>query len=244
MVCWFHGQITSRACHGEFNRCVMSPIWSAWQKCDRSGFVFYLKTTALTLPRHAGDATANTNWVTDGAFLIRASQSRRGYSLTVKFRLDGFLSRYQCSHTCREIRHVVIVESKGKFGFSEPTTFDSLPVRLYPRLWLLADKLQGLDQALWACFLSMLQRWIGNHVIVSLQVREVLCRVRWLVVRTAPEQKPAEIEAFDADLTEEVYISNVSALRESIDRQARDLRYTQRMAASYSTVWLLGLSSH
>lgn len=54
----------------------------------------------------------------DGTFLVRVSQSRAGYSLTVKY---------------LEIRHVVIVESNNKFGFSEPTTFDTLPVGSWPK---------------------------------------------------------------------------------------------------------------
>lgn len=54
----------------------------------------------------------------DGTFLVRVSQSRAGYSLTVKY---------------LEIRHVVIVESNNKFGFSEPTTFDTLPVGGWPK---------------------------------------------------------------------------------------------------------------
>eukprot|EP00049_Salpingoeca_infusionum_P002946 m.61506 g.61506 ORF g.61506 m.61506 type:complete len:953 (+) comp11868_c2_seq1:125-2983(+) len=47
----------------------------------------------------------------DGSFLVRASQTRAGYTLTVKF---------------REIRHIVIVAKGGKFGFSEPLTFTSV----------------------------------------------------------------------------------------------------------------------
>lgn len=52
----------------------------------------------------------------DGSFLIRTSQSRVGYTLTVKY---------------VEIRHIMIVQSGGKFGFSNPTNFASLPEMIY-----------------------------------------------------------------------------------------------------------------
>lgn len=48
----------------------------------------------------------------DGTFVVRDSTSRAGFSLSVKF---------------SDIRHIVILERNGKFGFSEPTTFISIP---------------------------------------------------------------------------------------------------------------------
>ena len=42
---------------------------------------------------------------------MRPSKSHNGYSLSVKF---------------EEVRHVMIIESRGKFGFSEPCEFDSV----------------------------------------------------------------------------------------------------------------------
>lgn len=47
----------------------------------------------------------------DGTYLIRPSSSHTGFSLSVRY---------------TEPRHVVILESQGKFGFSEPTTFHTL----------------------------------------------------------------------------------------------------------------------
>eukprot|EP00040_Diaphanoeca_grandis_P018135 m.95251 g.95251 ORF g.95251 m.95251 type:complete len:462 (-) comp26802_c1_seq1:633-2018(-) len=47
----------------------------------------------------------------DGTYLVRTSASRPGYTLSIKF---------------SEIRHIIIIERGGKFGFSEPTSFDSL----------------------------------------------------------------------------------------------------------------------
>lgn len=47
----------------------------------------------------------------DGTFLVRDSTSREGFSLSVKF---------------QDIRHIVIMCRGGKYGFSEPTEFDSV----------------------------------------------------------------------------------------------------------------------
>lgn len=49
----------------------------------------------------------------DGTFLVRDSTTRPGnFSLSVKY---------------HDIRHIVIIYRNDKFGFSEPTTFDSIP---------------------------------------------------------------------------------------------------------------------
>mmetsp|Transcript_36688 Transcript_36688/g.96060 ORF Transcript_36688/g.96060 Transcript_36688/m.96060 type:complete len:445 (-) Transcript_36688:989-2323(-) len=47
----------------------------------------------------------------DGTFLVRPSTSHNGFSLSVKF---------------DDIRHIMIMQRGGKYGFSEPCTFDSV----------------------------------------------------------------------------------------------------------------------
>eukprot|EP00045_Choanoeca_perplexa_P013620 m.155058 g.155058 ORF g.155058 m.155058 type:complete len:961 (+) comp16404_c0_seq1:188-3070(+) len=69
-------------------------------------------------PWFAGDcnrdeAEAKLAPLVDGSYLIRSSQSRKGFSLTVKF---------------RELRHIAIKEKYGKYGFSDDTcNFATIP---------------------------------------------------------------------------------------------------------------------
>eukprot|EP00051_Salpingoeca_urceolata_P005789 m.77336 g.77336 ORF g.77336 m.77336 type:complete len:936 (+) comp14542_c0_seq3:275-3082(+) len=129
----------------------------------------------------------------DGTFLIRVSQTRPGFSLTVKF---------------REIRHVVIVESGGKYGFSEPCTFDTL-----------ADLIKHFQTASLSCYNAELETTLAYPF------------------KQAPKQtSQPDMGAVDEPaLDEEVYISNVTSLKEKIDRAARQVGQAQRLAPYYST---------
>lgn len=123
----------------------------------------------------------------DGSFLVRVSQSRAGYSLTVKF---------------TEIRHVVIVESAGKFGFSEPTIFDSLSALI-----------SHFEKESLSCYNAELETCLRYPYV------------------DAPKETQDDSRYDDMD--EELYISNVHALRESLEKKANKLP-KPRTAAAYS----------
>lgn len=128
--------------------------------------------------RQAEEALQNK---VDGAFLVRASQTRRGYSMTVKY---------------REIRHVVLVESNGKFGFTEPTTFDSISalVRHFEKVSL-KDYNAELETPLAYPY------------------------------KTAPEET-GQLD-YDEGPDDDIYVSNVEALRQSLARQHQDYRHNR-----------------
>eukprot|EP00730_Choanoeca_flexa_P000412 TRINITY_DN10189_c0_g1_i2.p1 TRINITY_DN10189_c0_g1~~TRINITY_DN10189_c0_g1_i2.p1 ORF type:complete len:971 (+),score=287.30 TRINITY_DN10189_c0_g1_i2:157-3069(+) len=81
--------------------------------------MFQQKSSDLTQqPWFAGNCDRNKAEqllapLVDGSYLIRSSQTRKGFSLTVKF---------------RELRHIAIKERFGKYGFSDDTcTFPTIP---------------------------------------------------------------------------------------------------------------------
>lgn len=113
----------------------------------------------------------------DGTFLVRVSQTHNGYSLTVKY---------------REIRHIVIIASGGKYGFSEPTSFDSV-----------ADLVRNFER-------TSLQQYNA----------ELETTLRY-PFKTAPKSTGTDDSGYEDAMTEELYIKNVSALRESLEQQAR-----------------------
>lgn len=113
----------------------------------------------------------------NGTFLVRPSKSHNGYSLSVKF---------------EEVRHVMIIESRGKFGFSEPCDFDSVLalVEFFQRESL-------------ACYNAELETKLDYPY------------------KTAPTQKaPPPPVAEDEDEEEDLYVSNREALR--MQRQRRE----------------------
>eukprot|EP00043_Microstomoeca_roanoka_P017898 m.188419 g.188419 ORF g.188419 m.188419 type:complete len:948 (+) comp16723_c4_seq1:196-3039(+) len=116
----------------------------------------------------------------DGSFLVRASRTRRGFTLSVKF---------------LEVRHIVIVESNGKFGFSEPTTFASV-----------TDLVRHFQAVSLAYYNAELETTLAYPY------------------KTAP--RASATDAGDDDgLDEDIYVSNVYALRESLARQHHNFRH-------------------
>jgi hypothetical protein len=117
----------------------------------------------------------------DGTFLVRASQTHKGYSMTVKY---------------REIRHVVLVERNGKFGFTEPTTFSSIAalVRHFEKVSL-KDYNAELETVLAYPY------------------------------KTAPEET-GQLD-YDEGPDDDIYVSNVEALRQSLARQHQDYRHNR-----------------
>eukprot|EP00053_Salpingoeca_punica_P014879 m.135645 g.135645 ORF g.135645 m.135645 type:complete len:505 (-) comp16565_c0_seq5:487-2001(-) len=124
----------------------------------------------------------------DGAFLVRVSKTHRGFSLSVKF---------------GEIRHIVILVSNGKYGFSEPCTYESLP-----------DLIAHYQRESLSCYNAELETTLAYPY------------------KDAPKDNP-NMEGTDDGPDEDVYISNVSALRESLAKQARDHHRHERTAAAY-----------
>eukprot|EP00056_Hartaetosiga_gracilis_P021866 m.26940 g.26940 ORF g.26940 m.26940 type:complete len:929 (-) comp9307_c2_seq4:577-3363(-) len=116
----------------------------------------------------------------DGSFLIRDSQSRKGFTLSIKF---------------SEIRHIVIVQSDGKYGFSEPPTFESIP--------------------------ALVNHFTGVSLSYYNAELETTLAYPYL---TAPLDDADDTAVFD-DENEALYVSNVSALRESLARQHHDFRH-------------------
>ena len=126
----------------------------------------------------------------DGSFLVRASRTRRGFTLTVKF---------------LEVRHIVIVESQGKFGFSEPTTF--------PTVADLVRHFQNVSLAYYNAELETTLRY---------------------PYKTAPLAGQDDVTYDDALDNDDIYVSNVYALRERLARQHRDFRHERAAPAVQS----------
>lgn len=124
----------------------------------------------------------------DGTFLVRSSTSHQGYSLTVKY---------------REIRHIVINFSNGKYGFSEPTNFDSV-----------IDLVQ--------CFQSTPLSQYNAELETTLRYP----------FKTAPKQMAPDDSGYEEQMTEELYIRNVLDLRESLEQQARQNQRTMNEYSS------------
>lgn len=111
----------------------------------------------------------------DGSYLVRKSHTRLGFALTVKY---------------REIRHVAILDEGGKFGFTSPASFASLPE-----------------------LISFFQKETLSQYNAELETTLAY------PFKTAPTQasssKPAEEEEEDGEdfPDEDIYMSNVTALR-------------------------------
>ncbi|EGD73087.1 hypothetical protein PTSG_04801 [Salpingoeca rosetta] len=137
---------------------------------------------AGNMDRAAAEATLAP--LADGSFLVRASRTRRGFTLTVKF---------------LEVRHIVIVESKGKFGFSEPTTFPSV-----------ADLIRHFQSVSLAYYNAELETTLAYPY------------------KTAPRAGENDVQFDDELADDDIYVSNVYALRERLARQHRDFRHERQ----------------
>lgn len=129
-----------------------------------------------------GGAEAALQNTPDGTFLIRKSTSHSGFSLSVKY---------------REIRHVLILFSRNKYGFSEPTIFDSLP-----------DLIAHFQKNTLADYNAELETKLVHPF------------------KTAPQQSSwaSDDTGYD-EPDEELYMTNRDALRKSLERQqATELR--------------------
>lgn len=119
----------------------------------------------------------------DGTFLVRPSLSHQGFSLSVKY---------------GEIRHILISFAGGKYGFSEPLTFDSV-----------IDLVENFQRTPLSAYNAELETTLRYPF------------------KTAPKQQVVmEDSGVDDPLTEDVYIKNVSALRESLEQQSRQTHRT------------------